>query len=288
MNGPIGGMIANDNGWRRAWNSVVPRLVDADQPGDFADTLMSALQQVATFSHAVLFGYPLERRPVLLHHAFAAPERSGSLVAYVRGTYLLDPFYEACLNQVPEGVYRMEDLAPDDFYTSIGSHPGYISPCVSPEPGVLSEEIGFFAHSKDSAYIVLSLMRDGVEPPFSEAEMDRLREVAPLVCATMRRQFLEKVEAPARDKPRAARPSEQPDLTQAIAACATDRVTRREDEVATMMLRGHSSGSIAQVLGISVSTVKIHRRNLYEKLGVSSQAAFFALLLAKILENPEH
>jgi DNA-binding CsgD family transcriptional regulator len=268
------------------WNRAAARLVDVDPSGVVAAELVASLREVADFSHAVLFGYPPGRRPVLLHHAFAMPQRAKSLAAYVRGTFLVDPFYDACLKGIAEGVHRMQDLAPDEFYTSIGSHPGYISPCVSPEPGVLSEEIGFFARTRGGAYVVLSLMRDGAEPPFSETEMDRFREVAPLVCATLRVRYRETVEAPSTDDNRAARSLGETDLRAVIAACAGCRVTARETDVAAMMLRGHSSGSIARELGVATSTVKIHRRNLYDKLGVSTQAAFFALILARILEPP--
>ncbi len=208
-------------------------------------------------------------------------------MAYVRGTFLVDPFYDACLKGIAEGVHRMQDVAPDDFYSSIGRHPGYISPCVSPEPGVLSEEIGFFARTRGGAYIVLSLMRDGVEPPFSEDEMDRFREVAPLVCAAMRLQYRDKVEVSSKDGNEAGWSFGEGDLNRVIAACANGHVTPREAEVAALMLRGHSSGSVARELGISVSTVKIHRRNLYDKFGVSTQAAFFALILSRILEPPK-
>ncbi|MNQ98388.1 transcriptional regulator NarP [compost metagenome] len=45
------------------------------------------------------------------------------------------------------------------------------------------------------------------------------------------------------------------------------------------MLRGNSSKAIAKRLDISQETVKVHRRNLYSKLGVSSQSELFSLFL---------
>ena len=60
---------------------------------------------------------------------------------------------------------------------------------------------------------------------------------------------------------------------------ATSALTERETQVAVLLLAGHSTKSIAARLSISPETVKVHRRNLYEKLAVSSQAEIFALFM---------
>jgi DNA-binding CsgD family transcriptional regulator len=39
---------------------------------------------------------------------------------------------------------------------------------------------------------------------------------------------------------------------------------------------------IAEVLGISGATVKIHRRNIYAKLSIASQAELFAAFLGHL------
>ncbi len=59
-------------------------------------------------------------------------------------------------------------------------------------------------------------------------------------------------------------------------------LTRREAEIAEAMLAGHSSKSMARLLAISAETVKVHRRNLYAKLGIASQAELFSMFLARM------
>jgi DNA-binding CsgD family transcriptional regulator len=44
-------------------------------------------------------------------------------------------------------------------------------------------------------------------------------------------------------------------------------------------LRCNSTTSIGLRLGISTTTVKTHRKNLYSKLGIASQFEFFSLFL---------
>jgi len=56
-------------------------------------------------------------------------------------------------------------------------------------------------------------------------------------------------------------------------------LTPRESTIGELILKGHSSLSISLLLGISVETVRVHRRNLYRKLDVASQAQLFALAI---------
>ncbi|MBK8391382.1 MAG: hypothetical protein IPL23_19720 [Saprospiraceae bacterium] len=57
-----------------------------------------------------------------------------------------------------------------------------------------------------------------------------------------------------------------------------DKISEREFEVLLQIYEGHSNKKIAEILFISVSTVKTHIINLYAKLDVNSRT----LLLAKV------
>ncbi|MBK0583247.1 helix-turn-helix transcriptional regulator, partial [Klebsiella pneumoniae] len=41
-----------------------------------------------------------------------------SMLAYLNGLYLLDPFYQACREGLASGLYRLEEIAPDHFRQS--------------------------------------------------------------------------------------------------------------------------------------------------------------------------
>ena len=55
----------------------------------------------------------------------------------------------------------------------------------------------------------------------------------------------------------------------------SELLTEKERSVVQLMLRGHSSKSCARELGISPTTERVHRRNIYAKLHISSQAELF-------------
>lgn len=58
-------------------------------------------------------------------------------------------------------------------------------------------------------------------------------------------------------------------------------MTRRQKEVGTLIAAGMEGGAIADLLGISPSTVEMHRRALYRTLGVSGAVELTHYALAK-------
>jgi DNA-binding CsgD family transcriptional regulator len=53
---------------------------------------------------------------------------------------------------------------------------------------------------------------------------------------------------------------------------STHHLSKREHDVADLLMQGKSNKQIAAILGISEHTVEFHLKNIYEKLGISSRA----------------
>jgi DNA-binding CsgD family transcriptional regulator len=252
-----------------------PALAEAIRELDgvrFAPALARALRQVAPFDYNVVFGYRGEDRPLDLYDDFGSLKRDIFVSMYQAGPYLLDPFFHASRNDVAPGLYRMRDLAPDRFYQSEYYRSYYM------QTG-LTEEIGFFLATGDGARVVISLMRAGHSPSFNTREMAALHAVAPVVIAAAERHWRglsQRFDAAPETLPA------ETTLREAFAAFGRHRLTQREGEVVALVLRGHSSEAIATALKIAPGTVKIHRKNIYAKLGIGSQAELFSLFLASL------
>ena len=65
----------------------------------------------------------------------------------------------------------------------------------------------------------------------------------------------------------------------AFQAFGSKLLSPRERQLAQLLLRGHSTVSVALQLGISPTTVKTHRKNLYAKLGIATQFELFSRFL---------
>lgn len=256
------------------WHAALAEALAALETPRFAPALVRALDRVAVFDYCVTFAYRGEARPICRFENFGAVRRDIFVGVYQAGPYLLDPFYHASRIGVTPGLYRLRELAPDRFYQSEYFRSYY-------RRTGLAEEIGFFLAPSASVAVVISLMRAGHRTAFTAAEMRRLRAVAPVVVTASARNW--------RSLGQDRRPTEPPavlpsgiDLASLFDGVGQRRLTRRECEVAALVLRGHSSEAIARQLKIAGGTVKIHRKNIYAKLGIASQAALFSLFLSAI------
>ena len=68
-------------------------------------------------------------------------------------------------------------------------------------------------------------------------------------------------------------------LHRSLTAFGGSVLTRRERQVVELVLLGHNTRLIAEKLGISIETVKLHRKHAYAKLDISSQAELFFLFM---------
>ncbi|WP_331371674.1 helix-turn-helix transcriptional regulator [Sinorhizobium chiapasense] len=233
--------------------------------------LMSTLMN---FDYVVVFAYRGKERPIDLYSTFDAKDHVLFVSLYQAGPYLLDPFYHAACAPKP-GVWRMRELAPDRFFSSEYYRTYYV------QTG-LAEEVGFFVPISDEITVVLSLMRREATGTFSAAEFALLKKGEPLVAALVRhhwadlgRRFDVALAKTGRGRRKAAHPP-------ADGVWQHLNLTEREAAIIELVLQGHSSESIGLRLGISTGTVKVHRRNVYRKLGISSQTQLLSLYIKNL------
>src|SRR5262249_38808290 len=148
---------------------------------EFPQILDRCLERLVPFDLTVIFAYPDEARPLLLYDGIRGHAPGDALASYLNGTYLLDPFYTACARRVPPGLYRMSELAPDNFFQGDYVNSWEVHPCISMESGSLAEEIGFMVPLAGGFMATYSLMRRNGRQLFNEAEMALLKQVEPVV-----------------------------------------------------------------------------------------------------------
>lgn len=225
------------------------------------------LRALVSFDYSVIFAYRGAERPIDLFSTFDGQDYHVFVALYQQGPYLLDPFYSAATEPKP-GIWRMRELAPDRFFASEYYRNYYV------QTG-LSEEIGFFVPVRHGVTVVLSLMRSEQAGAFRPAEYDLLRKAMPLVRAMIETHWAEvsdHFDAQLMREPHA--------LPGATGKPWSNRnLTGREKAIIELVLQGHSSESIGLRLGVATGTVKVHRRNIYRKLGISSQTQLMSLYL---------
>lgn len=257
------------------FKTIGPMIGSIDTGDEEAGRMFcSLMRSLVTFDYAVIFAYRQKERPIHLYSTFTPEEHVVFVSLYQTGPFLLDPFYHAASEPKP-GVWRMRELAPDRFFSSEYFRSYYT------QTG-LAEEIGFFIAQDDGVTVVLSLMRREGSGVFSGAEFALLKKSEPMIAGLVHhvwRDLRRRFDAALAKSTKGGRKS---------AYLAADRVwrnlnlTEREASTIELVLQGHSSESIGLRLGISTGTVKVHRRNVYRKLGISSQTQLLAIYLKNL------
>lgn len=243
------------------WNAALGVAVSRIGTRFFPDALAAALRLLAPFQMMNGFAYSSDGRAFDLYNEKIAADRAIIVERYIAGAFLLDPFYDAVRADDSPRMIAMRELAPDDFRQTEYYRLHYATTQIT-------DEIGFVMKLDGGFCAVLSLSRTG-PALFADAEVESLRASAPVVCGLGGRHWSS---FPALSLTSgAARPA--PSIEHPL-------LTRRELEIVTLILKGHSNQSLAAVLSLSPNTVKVHRRQIYAKLNISSQAELFHLFLA--------
>lgn len=184
---------------------------------------------------------------------------------YLSGVYRLSPFYRTSERLKAPLVARIMEIAPQGFAQS-EYHRRYFG-----RIGV-ADMIGVLLPLDQGRTLFMSFSRSAGRKRFLAADAAALRLLQPVLAAAVSRH--EELAGPLGGRGSSPPPRTTP------AGASSFGLTGREREVASLILEGHSTRAVAAKLTISIETVRVHRRHIYRKLGVSSQAALFRWFLA--------
>jgi len=248
-------------------------LIKTIHTPEFPEVLCHILRNATPFDSTVIYAYDGGKPPIDLFHSPDDKPSLLSLEEYQRGAFLLDPVFHAYQHGTRNGVHRLKDLAPDHFFRSEYYHSYY-------EKTQIVSEVVIYITMPDTGTVVISLSREKGSPPFRKKTIERLQRIEPIVREAIIRhwrnpEIFELSTPPGKDRFDAL-PGRVHD---ALVGAGRAALTKRETEVSSLILRGYSSAAIASLLNIFVGTVKVHRKNIYAKLEISSQGELFSLFL---------
>ncbi|WP_295530548.1 helix-turn-helix transcriptional regulator [uncultured Thioclava sp.] len=254
------------------WNERLAEAITAVGTEGFACALDRATEALFGYKICMIFAYEGNATPQSLYHNL--PPETAQIVIwdYCTGPYLLDPFYAQTEAGRCSGMVGLRQMAPDKFFQS-----EYYAKHYS-RTGI-RDEIGIFAEIGPRRVAVISFARERGQPVFSARERERLAVVGPVIEALMRAHWGGAAARGALANPLAPA---LPPLQILLDRIAGGVLTPRETEVIAMVLRGYSTAAIGAHLSISDETVKVHRKNAYRKLSISSQAQLFSLFLSAL------
>ena len=233
--------------------------------------LVDELVRRLSVDSILILRYPKGAAPQLLYDRSDHTHRANKIDDYLLGHYVLDPFYGRAEYCSDRGLTSLRDVIEEDFASSEYYKTHY-------QAAGLIDEMCFCCADGAGGHLNLSLSRTVDRSHFTPAELEAARAIAPLVTAALRTTW--RALSPEGDCVRDnLRSDHHLHIENTRQNFGRSVLTDREFEILQHLLYGKSVDFIARRLQIAVSTVKVHRKHIYSKLHINSQAEIFTLFL---------
>ena len=223
---------------------------------NFADQLLSILRSVADFDGSA--AYLLRRQE----------EGDDAIKLWASGVRTDDMFENAniaiCRRALGGGLVTQRDLQrliPP------------VSECAAlcAQSNLYDDFVSFSIRIADTVKLIVSIWRKRGTGRFGTDSITNFRALEPVVHASAAKHIrLLEAEGVFIDE-------NEPEMVPR--AIQSESLTKRERQIVDMVFEGHCSESIGHTLGISYGTVKIHKKNIYRKLKISSESELLRMFM---------
>jgi len=267
---------------RYAWHAEIEKIINSIDGDDLPRQLIDSIAVLVPFDMSAIFVNRGRSSPLCIFDTFPTPRAKTGIRNYVSSTYVLNPFYQAHLAGIEAGVYRIGDLAPDNFFRSNLHKTFQVTTTDTEEIGFVTEdwptgleELDIAIPINDAVTVEIDLFRSTAQGGFDDDHIRILEENLPIFCGAIRKYWsLRQAVADA--------PPADTRIDELFENFGKPVLSDREQQVIRYVLRGHSSESISYHLDISVTTVKTHRKRAYAKLNISSQSELLSQFLQSL------
>ena len=244
---------------------------------NFGQALLDTIHTQVPFDGSVIILFHPQHYPIILQEKLSKLDKKVFWKIYMEGFYLFDPFYKLC-SQGKKGMFHLPDIFPQEFFSS-----KYFKQYF--RPAELKDEINYIFQTSSEISGLLCISRSTSMKKFNREEKNKLQDLAKFIDTVITRHleigninFVNK------------QFNSQPYLEEPTTLFMPNNkiLTRRENEISLLMLRGLSSKATANILNISPATENTHRKNIYKKMKVNSHAELLANVLEKYSKTHTH
>ncbi len=253
------------------WNSDLANIVAHVGEPIFFQQVFAAIEAQVPVAMPQAWLYHKDLPPKLLDHKISKEAYTSQVDKYLEGPYREDPFFKISLSAPRNNCYRLSRLITGNFEDS-SYHRDYYGSTGTVDEAIIVTRLG------DGSVVNISFMRLESHGEFSDGEYNWLYSVSQVIAElielhTRREEFVES---------NLLKPGVDHHIQQGFEYFGTSYVSEREQEVLELLLRGYGADTSAERLNISLETVRRHRKSIYKKLDVNSQADLFALFINTI------
>lgn len=246
-----------------AWHQIVGSLIDQLDDRNFWVKLIRQLRKAITFDSWVVLLFSNNTPFVFAESPTAEGKKDQLFKDYLRGFYLIDPFYIDNREKLASGLFLLDDVAPE-YFEQTEYYQRYF------RLNVVADELQLNYQIDTKRTLCISL---GSRQRFTIEQIATIQLIKPWLLSLMKQRFSIEKNTPTPDITPIFLTKNKPlDEIQSL-------LSSREFEVSCLLLSGCSTKEISRKLAITVETVKVHRKHIYTKLGIHSQAELFSRFL---------
>ncbi len=242
------------------------KAIAATGTGRHVDCLIDLIGADIAHDLVTVTRYSATRTPEFVKHRRFSDEM---VHRYLESYYVFDPFYASWRQEQRLGIMPLKGLANEE-----AKRGQYIAGFLAQSD--ICDEVGIML--ADGGDWCLGIFLDRSTVSFKDSEIALLTERLPVFEAL----HALDIKARGSDFLRTSAPSSvgaSPRRQPKIPASLWPELSLRERELVQLILAGHPTTNIAERLGITVGTVKNHRRRIYEKLDITTERELFLQLL---------
>jgi len=249
--------------------TTLPDVIEALGTEQFPPALLAFIRSTANFDSAVIMSYPETSALQVVHNALHEGDQRGFGSVYRNHLWLLSPLYLSAKAGV-RGFFHILDIAPENF-----KHSEYYQ--VYYHSNGVKDQVGFLVECGDGSPVAISLERTPALRSFSARDKRKLEEITKTVAALVRQQWPRGVSAAKPANAKSLDSNLHLHVEDLLLQFGSSCLTPRERDVVQLILKGYPSKVAAKKLQISTQTEQVHRKNIYQKLGLSSHGELFSL-----------
>lgn len=258
-------------------NTLLAESISAISSVRFTSTLKRLLEFICPHDGAVILGYRAGKHPVYLYDSLEY-NRQLLFQQYLMSAFQQDPFYEQLL-QRQEGVFSLtqatKESAHRDYLRQFYTQTGWLDElCVLINIGV-ERDVLIFLGATDTKH------------SFTAKHIAQLSAYFPVIKALCQQHWRDAAFtlAHALDETIISGVTLRRHLDESLRAFARPLLTKRQQQIASLLVQGADSTEIAQQLGLAVGTVKNYRKKIYAQLHINSLSELFQLFLNHLLTH---
>jgi len=238
----------------------------------FTIKFANMFKELVDTDNLMMILFPSKKLPTIEYNDALTGSRKSVIDKYVKGAFLLDPFYLAAKREDKSCFFHIEEAAADAFEESeyYKSYYKYSS---------LKDECAYIIKfsDDDEKFLIIGLGQVNTSEVFTAEALKKLSEIMPIVELLVNSHW----QSIAHQTEHHLDIREQ--LETALNCFGTSILTDRENQTVKMILQGYSSKAIAHRFNISVETIKLHRKNAYAKLDLGTQGELFNLFINSLM-----